>query len=45
LLATLLQITGLIAVSVGIGLIFIPAGIIALGISGVLIGLALERGR
>jgi hypothetical protein len=45
LLPTLLQVTGLIAISLGIGFVFIPAGIIAGGVSAVLIGLALERGR
>jgi len=45
LLPTLLQISGLIAVSVGLGLFSIPLGIIAAGVSVTLIGLALERGR
>jgi hypothetical protein len=36
---------GLTITSIGIGFVFIPAGIIAAGLSIVLIGLALERGR
>lgn len=41
--ATALQTLGAVAVSVGIGLVFIPAGIIVAGIFSVLFGLALER--
>jgi hypothetical protein len=37
------QVAGAIAVSVGIGLIFIPAGIIVGGIFSILFGIALER--
>lgn len=37
------QVAGAIAVSVGVGLIFIPAGIIVGGIFSILFGIALER--
>jgi hypothetical protein len=37
------QVAGAIAVSIGIGLIFYPAGIIAAGIFSILFGIALER--
>ncbi len=37
------QVAGAIAVSVGIGLIFIPAGIITAGLFSILFGIALER--
>lgn len=43
MLANTLQIGGLIAVAVGAGLIFIPAGIILAGVGAILFGLALER--
>jgi hypothetical protein len=45
LLATILQVSGLAAVSIGITMFSIPAGIIFAGISFILLGLALERGR
>ena len=41
--ATAAQIAGAIAVSVGIGVIFTPAGIIVGGIFSILFGIALER--
>jgi hypothetical protein len=44
MLANVLQITGLAAVAVGAGLIFMPVGIIVAGAGLVLFGLALERG-
>jgi len=37
------QVAGAIAVSVGVGLIFIPAGIIVGGLFSILFGIALER--
>lgn len=44
MLANVLQISGLVAVAVGAGLVFIPAGIVLAGVGAVLVGLALERG-
>lgn len=43
MVANVLQIGGLIAVAVGAGLVFVPAGLIVAGIGAVLFGLALER--
>lgn len=40
IIATLLQLVGLGAASVGVGLIFLPAGLIAAGASLVLVGYA-----
>ena len=45
MISSTIQAVGLLTISLGIGLIFIPAGITALGISFVLIGLALEKGK
>lgn len=42
--ATLLQITGLTALAVGAGLIFIPAGVIVAGAGLLALGVAMERG-
>ncbi len=43
MVANVLQIGGLIAMAVGAGLVFVPAGLIVAGIGAVLFGLALER--
>ncbi len=43
MVANALQVGGLIAVAVGAGLVFVPAGLIVAGIGAVLFGLALER--
>jgi hypothetical protein len=45
LISSTIQAVGLLIVSLGLGLIYIPAGVTALGISFVLIGLALEKGK
>ena len=45
MLATSLQIAGICLVSVGVGLWFLPAGIIVAGVGLVLFGLALERSK
>jgi hypothetical protein len=45
LISSTIQAVGLLIVSLGLGLIFIPAGVTALGVSFVLIGLALEKGK
>jgi hypothetical protein len=42
-LVTALQVAGAIAISLGVGLIFIPAGIIIGGVFSILFGIALER--
>jgi hypothetical protein len=44
-IASVLQIIGLTIFSIGIGLVFIPAGIAVFGASCVLVGIALERGK
>lgn len=41
--AVVSQVAGATAVSIGIGLMFIPAGIIVGGIFSILFGIALER--
>lgn len=43
MLATVLQIAGAALITLGIGVLFVPAGLIAGGIFAVLFGLALER--
>jgi hypothetical protein len=45
MLATILQVVGISLVSVGVGLWFLPAGIIAAGLGFVLFGIAIERGK
>ena len=45
MISSTIQAIGLLTISLGIGLIFIPAGITALGVSFVLFGLALEKGK
>jgi hypothetical protein len=44
MIATILQVTGISLVSLGIGLIFPPAGVVVAGIGMVLFGMAIERG-
>jgi hypothetical protein len=41
--ASIAQIAGAIAISIGVGLIFVPAGIIIAGVFSVLFGIAIER--
>jgi hypothetical protein len=41
--ATILQATGIAVVALGVGLWFIPAGVVVAGVGMVLFGLALER--
>lgn len=43
--ATILQLVGLTAISIGIGIFSLPLGIIAVGASALLIGLAIEKGN
>lgn len=45
MVATILQVTGISLVSLGVGLVFPPAGVIVAGVGMVLFGLAFERGR
>lgn len=42
-MANLIQVLGAISITIGAGLIFLPAGLIVGGILAILIGLALER--
>lgn len=37
------QVLGALAVSLGVGLIFLPAGVISAGLFSILFGIALER--
>ncbi len=43
--ATVLQVIGLVAISLGLGLFSIPLGIVALGASCLIVGIAIERGN
>lgn len=43
--ATVLQMIGLAAISLGLGLFSIPLGVVALGASCLLVGIAIERGN
>lgn len=45
MISSIIQAVGLLIVSLGLGLMYIPAGVTALGISFVLLGLALEKGK
>jgi hypothetical protein len=42
-LVAALQAAGAVTISVGIGMIFIPAGIISIGVFAILFGIAIER--
>jgi hypothetical protein len=43
--ATILQISGMVVISIGVGLINIPAGICTFGIACVLTGIAIEKDK
>jgi hypothetical protein len=43
MIATSLQIIGAVLASIGLGIIWIPLGVITLGVFSVLFGIALER--
>lgn len=45
MLATLTQALGLVAIAIGVGFIYPPAGLIVAGIGLTLFGLALERSK
>ena len=42
--ATILQLVGLTAISIGLGVFSLPLGIVAAGASALLVGLAIEKG-
>lgn len=42
-IATASQIAGALSVSIGVGMVFLPAGIVIGGVFSILFGLALER--
>jgi hypothetical protein len=44
-IASILQLVGLVAISLGLGLFSLPLGIVALGASCLLVGLAIEKGQ
>lgn len=43
MVSSILQVLGLSAISIGLGLLLLPVGIISAGVSLVLIGIAMER--
>jgi hypothetical protein len=45
LLPSILQVIGLATISLGLGLFFLPLGIVAAGASCLLIGIAIEKGQ
>ena len=45
MIASILQLVGLVAISLGLGLFSLPLGIVALGASCLLVGLAIEKGQ
>lgn len=45
MIATILQATGCVVISVGVGLVYPPAGVIAFGLASVLFGVAVERSK
>jgi hypothetical protein len=45
LIPSILQVVGLATISLGLGLFILPLGIVAAGVSILLIGLAFEKGK
>ena len=45
MIATILQLVGLACITLGLGLFSLPLGIVATGISCIVVGLAFERGN
>jgi hypothetical protein len=45
MIATILQVFGLVGVSLGVTMLSMPIGVITSGVCLILLGLALERGR
>lgn len=45
MIATILQVIGILTISLGAGLIYPPAGLVLLGAGVLLFGLAIERGK
>jgi hypothetical protein len=43
MIASIVQIAGAVTISIGIGLVFIPAGVVTAGFLAVLFGISLER--
>lgn len=43
-LSTVIQVLAAVLISVGVGLVSIPAGLIVFGVLGLVFGVALERG-
>ena len=42
-IATIVQVAGSLALSVGVGLVFFPAGLVVAGVLAVLFGIAMEK--
>lgn len=45
MVATILQAAGCLVLALGVGLVYAPAGVIVLGVTAVLFGVALERSK
>lgn len=45
MIALILQVCGLVGVSLGVTMLSMPMGVITMGVSLILVGLALEKGR
>lgn len=45
MIATILEVLGLLGIAVGAGLVFFPAGVIVFGVGLLLFGLALDRSK
>jgi hypothetical protein len=41
--ANTLQVTGAVAIAIGVGLIFLPAGLVVAGLAAILFGISLEN--
>jgi hypothetical protein len=41
--ANTLQVTGEVAIAIGVGLIFLPAGLVVAGLAAILFGISLEN--
>jgi hypothetical protein len=44
MIATIMQATGVAVVAIGVGLWFVPAGLVVAGVGMMLFGMAIERG-
>jgi hypothetical protein len=45
MIATILQATGILTISIGAALVYPPAGLVLLGIGLLVFGIAIERGK